>query len=147
MWIWWVFLPGYHVNVIATGLSTVDGIYALTGCSTPLNIKDRGCADSINVTYTHVPLAQTEKACPKAKKQIFKVFSACVSVAKATLNGNARWQWNPGCRRGRILGMSFRRNILPQLLAVLAAWVMMDEFLCSSARQSEREPGRVKVSV
>lgn len=74
MWIWWVFLPGYHVNVIATGLSTVDGIYALTGCSTPLNIKDRGCADSINVTYTHVPLAQTEKACPKAKKQILKVF-------------------------------------------------------------------------
>lgn len=47
---------GYHVNVIATGLSTVDGIYALTGCSTPLNIKDRGCADSINVTYTHVAM-------------------------------------------------------------------------------------------
>lgn len=34
------------------GAATVDGFYALTGCTTPLTIGDRGC-EGVTKTYTH----------------------------------------------------------------------------------------------
>eukprot|EP00435_Cladocopium_sp_Y103_P060711 s9_g22.t1 len=47
---------GYNVKDMAIGYSTLDGMYALAGCSTPLNINDPGCADGMNMTYSHVAM-------------------------------------------------------------------------------------------
>ena len=44
---------GFNVRDIGTGLATVDGFYALTGCVTPTTIGDRGC-EGVSVTYAHV---------------------------------------------------------------------------------------------